>query len=227
MNEDFPEPTNKDVWHSIGKGAIASFPVVGGSTAEMLNLVFVSPLEKRRSKWLNELSARLKKLEDKGIYFKTLSEDPIFTDTILNATTIAIKTSNEEKLKVLQNAVINTGKRENPDEIKTQIFLNVIESMTPTHIKILTFFNNPPAWYALHQRNPPQILGGGLRTVLYDAYPEFSQQGELVDLIWSNLESLGFHRSSSLSTITMGYDNLESRTTILGKEFIKFISFTD
>src|ERR1700722_12718701 len=117
--EDFPSPSNKDVTYGITKGLIAAVPGIGGAVSELLALAIASPLEIRRSIWLNELASRLQILENK-IDFNTLFKNDIFLDVVLTATSIAIKTSDKDKLKALQNAVVNSSKCDNPGLTKTQ-----------------------------------------------------------------------------------------------------------
>ena len=116
-----PGPSGKDAIYAVSKGLISSFPIVGAPVTELLSLIFSSALEKRRTEFLNELASNLKLLEARSINLETLGSNQIFIDTVLTATTIALKTSDKEKIKALQNAIFNTGNvplPENPTVLK-------------------------------------------------------------------------------------------------------------
>ena len=74
-----------------------------------------------------------------------------------------------------------------------------------------------------NNKTPPSFMGSTLMSFLYDAYPELSSQEELVSIMWDDLERLGLHRTKNLRVMMSG-DFLVTRTTTLGKEFLRFIS---
>jgi hypothetical protein len=65
---------------------------------------------------------------------------------------------------------------------------------------------------------------GSLARVWVDAFPDLSGQQELLDVIWRDLHSNGFHNTSTLRRSMTGDGLLQDRTTQLGKEFLNFIS---
>jgi hypothetical protein len=51
-----PKKTAADVAYGVVKAAVAAAPVVGGTVAEIIGLVFGPPLERRRDEWSQQLA---------------------------------------------------------------------------------------------------------------------------------------------------------------------------
>lgn len=225
MTDNTNKTTAKDVAHSLVKGGLGTIPIIGSLATEIFGLIVTPPLEKRRAEWMNEVAEKLKELEEnKTINFKDLQNNDKFIDVVLQATTLALKTSEKEKIKAFQNAVINTASGQSPDQTKSQIFLNQLDSFTTWHIKILVLIDSPRLWFQKANRNPPNFMAGSISSVINDAYPELKNQDELLDLIWNDLSNAGFHRTSGIKTTMSGDGALSERTTPLGKQFIQYIT---
>ena len=54
--------------------------------------------------------------------------------------------------------------------------------------------------------------------------PELKNQDDLLNIIWNDLERVGFHRTGGLKSIMSGDGTLSDRTTAFGKEFLNFIA---
>jgi hypothetical protein len=222
---DINKTTKSDVLYAAVKAGLGSIPVLGSAATELFGLVVTPPLDKRRQEWMNEVAEKLKALEENNkIDFISLSQNEQFIDTIIQATSFAIKTSEQEKIAALKNAVINTALNESPAKTKSQIFLNLVDTFTAWHIKILTFFDNPRLWFTKSGQSPPNLMMGSMFSVLISAFPSLAGQDELVDVIWNDLHDAGFHQSSGLKTMMSGDGTLAERTSQLGKEFIHYIS---
>jgi hypothetical protein len=183
------------------------------------------PLEKRRAEWMNEIAEKLKALEEKKVVdFDELSINEQFIDVVLQATTLALKTSEREKIKAFQNAVLNTASGESPGQTVNQIFLNQLDSFTTWHIKILKFIDSPRLWFQKANRTPPSYMAGSISAVIKDAFPELKNQDDLLEIIWNDLRTAGFHRTSDIKTTMTGDGTLSERTTQLGKQFLGFIT---
>jgi hypothetical protein len=225
MDENPNRTTKGDIAHSITKGGIGAIPLIGSLASELFGLLVTPPLENRRAKWMNDVAKKLKELESNGkIDFEKLKNDEQFLDVMLQATSFALKTSEKEKIDSLRNALLNTAKGESPDITKSQIFLNQIDKFTTWHIKILKLIDSPSDWFKNAQRNPPSYMMCSISSMIKDAYPELKGQEDLIDIIWSDLESVGFHRTGSVKTTMSGDGVFAERTTAMGQEFINYIS---
>lgn len=223
--KDINKTTGKDVAYATAKAALGSIPVVGAAATEFFGLVVMPPVEKRRQQWMEAVEGKLAELEQQGrIDVSKLSADEEFIDVVLQATSLAIKTSEKEKLAALKNAVINTATHESHGKTKSHIFLNLVDAFTAWHIKILALYDDPKGWFETHGKNPPNLMMGGLSSVLKEAYPEIAGDTELRNLIWKDLHDAGLHNSSELNTMMSGDGMMSTRTTRLGKEFLTFIS---
>jgi hypothetical protein len=218
--EDF----KNDAGFAITKAGLSSIPIFGAAASEVFSLLVMPPVEQRREKWMLEIGEKLKKLEDSHIInIEKLRENPIFIDVVIQTTQSALKTSTQEKILYYQNILLNSAVNENPDETELRIFLNLIESFTLWHIKILQLFNNPKEWLEVNKIEKPNYFAASLASVVELAFPELKGRNDLYELIWDNLYSSRLHDSGSLGGIVSENALWDSRTTLLGKRFLSFI----
>jgi hypothetical protein len=213
--------------YALVAGRIATslipIPILSAAASELLSLIITPPLEKRRNEWMKEIGERLREVEaNKGVNLEDLGSNEKFVSSVINATSYALKTHEKEKLDAFKNAVTHVAIGDAPDEAICAIFLGLIDSFTPWHIRILNLISDPPKWYRERNRKPPEITGG-LIHIITDAYPELKNEQDLVNLIWSDLERAGFHRSGSLGGMMSNNGLMAQRTTDLGNRFLRFI----
>lgn len=225
MTDKINKTTVGDVAHSLVKGGLGTIPVIGSLATEIFGLIVTPPLEKRRAEWMNEIAEKLKSLEERGeINFQELQNNEQFIDVVLQATTLALKTSEKEKIKAFQNTLLNTASGKSPDQTISQIFLNQLDSFTSWHLKILKFIDSPRIWFQKANRTPPSYMSGSISGVIKNAFPELKNQDDLLEIIWNDLRTVGFHRTSDIKTLMTGDGTLNERTTQLGKHFLEFIT---
>lgn len=225
MTEQTLKTTGTDIAHSLLKGGIGTIPIIGSLAVEIFGLVVTPPLEKRRAEWMNDIAVKLKELEDKNVIdFEELQGNEQFIDVMLQATTFALKTSEKEKIKAFRNAILNTATGDSPDKTVSQIFLNQLDKFTVWHIKILNFIDNPREWFKKYNKIPPSYMTGSIYSVLEEAFPELKSQSALVDIIWDDLRTAGFHKTGDLRAMMSGDGVLANRSTVFGSEFIAFIT---
>lgn len=223
--DEIKKSTTGDVSHAVAKGVLGAIPFAGSLASELFGLIVTPPLEKRKQNWMTEVGKKLQELEEKSqIDLSSLATNEQFIDTVLVATSLALKTSEMEKIIAFQNAILNTATGECPDKTKGQIFLNLLDTFTVWHIKILHFIDNPSKWFKSAGQTPPQLLMGSLSSVLKSAFPPLSGQQELLDVIWRDLHDNGLHNTGGLMTTMSGDGLLANRATQLGQEFLRFIS---
>lgn len=214
----------KDITYSLTKAGLGSIPVVGAAASELLGLIVTPPLEKRRSEWMLEVGVRLKKLEEtKGIHLESLKENDTFIDIVIQTTQLAIKTSEEEKIKIYQNVIFNSLENHTPELAEIQIFLHLVESFTVWHIKLLVLFDNPKEWLITNGITPPELMMGSMFSVVDEAYPELKPKQKFCNLVWSDLYRAGLVNTDSLSGMMSGNGIYAKRTTEFGDKFLDFI----
>jgi len=209
--------TTGDYLHHGTRAALSVIPWIGGSAVELFSILIAPPLEKRLDEFLNDISDRLKRLEEQGkTNFKNLSENKEFISAVLQAMRTAISTHDEEKLNALRNAVINTALDDTLDDAKRQIFLRYIDELTPWHILILKGMAD--------LRNAPPIP---LKQFIDTYLPDFSaEEKEFFDVLQRELSDRGL-LGPTVDGVRMSLDatiggvKLTSRH---GDEFLHFIT---
>ena len=220
--EKYPVETSAtDLVVGSTKAIISMIPIAGSPLIEILNMIVTPSLQKRRDEWFEELGEKLTKLESKGyLSLEDLQENDIFIDISMKATELALKTSQAEKLEALRNALLNSTNTDSFDISMQQIFLSYIDTFTVWHIKLLKLFDNPLE-YELKLQN---LSMGGLNNLINIAYPELSSQNELTMHIFKDLYAKGLLNTESISGMMTVSGILSRRTTMIGQDFIKYIS---
>jgi hypothetical protein len=213
-----------DYTHSVVKGALGSVPVLGAAASEIFSTIITPPLEKRRIEWMNQVASRLDELEKLNqISFEELMNDDHFIDVVIQTTSLVLKTSEKEKIEAYKNALINTSLNFEIEETISKIYINQLENFTVWHLKIIKLIDNPKEYFEKLGINPQTNISGSLSQIIFQAFPELKTQKELLDVIWSDLKSAGFHNSGEVQSSMSGSNVLMSRTTQFGKKFIEFI----
>jgi hypothetical protein len=113
------------------------------------NNLILSPATKRRDRWIDEyLSKAVQTIAEKAApsVVENLSNNESFLTVVLQATSIALRNHQKEKLEALKNAIINSGLPNAPNEDLQFMFINFIDSFTVTHLVILDFIEHPLDW---------------------------------------------------------------------------------
>ncbi len=218
MTEDKLQPPKKtkgDAAHAIVKAGLSAVPVIGGPAAELFQNIIQPPLEKRRVEWMQEVGEKLRELEESGLNIEELQENEEFISAVMHASQIALRTHQNEKLQALRNAILNVAKGQVPEEALQNVFLNLIDSFTELHLRILKLFQNPEP--------PPNLSMGGLSNVLEHNIPELRGRRELYDQIWKDLYSRGLVNADGLHATITGHGLGQKRTTGIGDTFLQFI----
>ena len=221
-----PEQDKGDAAYAAGRALLSAIPVAGGAAVELFQFIITPPLEKRRNDWMREIGQAVQNLEqNKGIDVEQLKSNDVFIDTLLQASQIALRNSQEDKLIALKNAVINSALPQPIEQTLQQMFLDWIDTFTVWHIRVLSLFHNPQNWATDNNKPlPTNISMGGLDTILGHAFPELAQDRALYDQIWKDLYQKGLLNTDSLHSMMSWNGMLARRTTDLGEKFLAFIS---
>jgi hypothetical protein len=215
----------KEIGYVATKAALAAVPVVGGSLAEIFAYLITEPVAARRDAWVNEIAERLQELEKRlnEPLIERLKNDEGFTTVLLNATQIAIRNHQQEKLQALRNAVLNAGLGQLPDDIERAIMLSLIDQLTPAHLAVLALMRAPGKNDQVAKRFASVSLGG-LTRVIQTGVPVLAGRDQLVAVIWRNLFDAGLMEAVNLNVTMSGSGLMEKRTSQLGDRFLDFIS---
>jgi hypothetical protein len=113
-----------------------------------------------------------------GLTLEDLAGNDLFIDAVVTATRTVEHTHQAEKIDALRNAVLNSVAPDAPDADTQAIILNLVDQFTPSHLRLVTLWDDPPAWFASHGIPQPeagvrhqQDRDGGGRTAR-DARPQ-------------------------------------------------------
>lgn len=210
-----PTQSKVDAAHAIAKAGLSAIPVVGGPAVELFQYIVQPPLEKRRGEWMAQVGEKLQELEANGLKLEELQNNEEFVSAVMHASQIALRTHQAAKLDALRNAIMNVAKGQAPDEALQNVFLNLVDSFTALHLRILKLFQAPSP--------PPNMSMGDLGSVLEHNIPELRGNRELYDQLWKDLYSRGLVNTDGLHIMMTGHGLGEKRTTGIGDGFLKFI----
>jgi hypothetical protein len=221
-----PEETRADALHRGIRATAGSVPVVGAAAVEVFEEFFPSPINRRTREWLESLASRVRQLEQAHpeISIDELARNPAFQTLVIRSTEVAIRNHQAGKLEALRNAVLNAVLSENIDDAQTEMYMALVDRLTPWHLKILDLFNNPIAWESRNQRNLPRNMMGGREITLLAAFPELEGRRTFYDQIIRDLYSNGLLATDSIRTVVTQAGLLQSITTESGKQFLRFIT---
>ena len=203
-----------DTAEIAAKTALSVIPVGGALVTSVYDTVKGNCLSKRQEKWKETLEERLSKLE---CALEDIGNNELFTTALVKSTEIAMKTSREEKMAYLANAVINSLDPD-IDEEKLIVFLSLLDKYTISHIKIIYFFNNPKRFDGVSSSS---YMMGSPTTPLFQIYPELNNG--LFTKIYDDLYTDGMVNTESLNVTMTGSGMVAKRTSQLGDEFLDFI----
>lgn len=221
-----PKAEAEDAVHTIVKAGLSAIPLLGGPAAEIFSAIIIPPLSKRRDEWIESIVKSLKAIEEKVDDFniETLFQNEMFITTVTHASQAAIRNHQKEKLEALRNAVLNAALPNAPEEDIQLMFLNFVDTLTPWHLRILKFFDNPQEWGRKNSIIYPSWAMGSPSTVLEHTFPELKERRDFYDQVAKDLFVRGLMNIESLHiTITL-QGMLASHTTDMGKQFIDFIT---
>lgn len=232
VNRDYVEtPTVNDIAYIAGSSITSNIPIGG----EVFNLIFTDPATKRRDDWIESLENRIITLENKyPNIIETIKTSQLAISATFYACSMALKTTNKEKLEAFQNIILNVALKPNYEEYKIQMFLSIIDSFTEWHIRLLQYFSDPKEAVLRHN---PNFKLSSLRRILtmapfWEIYPKSKSNSSYLTVIMNDLHNKGlinvdgkylllsYDRNDTL--LKFGYP-YRTQTTDFGNELLSFI----
>lgn len=220
-----PEPDARDNLHWLVTKLVSPVPYA----SDLISAIVKSPIENRRKNWeealANGLIELMKKFEN--ISPESLSQNEVFISTVMDLTLVALRTHQQEKLRYLRNAVLNSALPLAPDDTRQKMFNKWLEDLTASHIKILMLFGQP--------RNLPQIdLDDNkwemvtaevekLGNMIEEAYPEMKAQFPLYIQIVRDLRSYNLLANRFPAKNMLTKIEYSPKPTKLAREFLAYI----
>ena len=224
MKKEIPEATGWDHAHLAVKAALSAVPIAGGPAAELFAAVIAPPLARRRDAWLQGLADGLAALEEKvdGFDPQTLVDNEAFISAAMEASQIALRTHQKEKLEALRNAVLNVAVGDRVDEEEQATFLGLIQEFTTWHLAILKTFQNPSG--LAREKNLNMNAVGGPSAVLESVVPALRGRRDEYDPYVTDLHQRGLLGIDSLHVMMTSQGMYAKRTTARGDRFLAFIA---
>lgn len=225
VDVDTKPPSHSDRREGLQKAAemvIASLPVVGGALQIAFTDAMGRQLLERRERWLTELAEAVNDLRDRIGDFENAAENPDFVDAVITATQIADRTSRQLKREALRNAVLNSALPSAPDADTQQLFFDLIDRFTPTHMQLLAHLDDPGGWLDRRGIARPSYYSAPRVAVIEVAMPEFAGRRDLIDRYANALTANGLI-NTALGAMMTANGLWQPATTHLGREFLAFI----
>lgn len=217
----------------------------------VVNNLIISPATKRRDRWMDEYLSQAYQLITEKVGFsvvENLHNNELFITGVLQATSIALRNHQKEKLEALKNAIVNSVLPNAPDESLQLTFLNFIDIFTPCHLIMIDFINDPKEWcirnniiaddamiaYSSFPNNMFRQIDDDVDNFLEKIFPDirnhtYIYQKALDDLAYGGLLT-GTIYGDSLDMKGMSRALIDLHKTVItlsnsGKQFIDFIKF--
>ena len=218
------KPSAGDAAHTAAKATLSLIPWAGGSVAEIFGAIVTPPLQKRRDRLIEDVVKGLEELREKrpGLDWDELLKSDQFITATLHATQTALKNHQKEKLGALKNSILNAALGTGLDEDVQLVFLRYIDELTPWHLRILAYFQDPAAWLNEHKVTMPNLMMGGITEGVFRAFPELRKEGDLYQQIVADLKARGLLVQFSDATMSM-QGIMAGRASEFGLRFMAFI----
>ena len=221
-----PESTMVDDAHAITVSAMNSLGPVGAAGGELFGWLIEPPLRARKAKWMDDIAEGLRELERRAdCVLDELKNKPEFIDAVCQASMAAIRTSQEEKLEALRNAVLNSALPNSPDEWERTMFIHYVESLSVWHLRLLRLMSAPLPWFQERGIKPPEFhIAGSLGAMVVKAMPELLGKSELIEQCIADLQNRGLLSKFSYHTMMSQQGVYEKRGSEHGHAFLTYIS---
>lgn len=138
-----PKAEASDKALAVVRAATGSIPFAGNAVNELMPLFFTTPLEKRRQAWMNQIAEALFELENnQGINLDQLQSDERFISVLVQASQVAMRNHQQEKIQALRYAVSNSARGVKIQDDLQLLFIRFVDELTPSHFALLLFFRD-------------------------------------------------------------------------------------
>lgn len=205
---------------NIIKAGLSTAPFCGGIASLMTDYI-PSGKQKRLEQFAKQLAEDLTNLKDQ------VKENSIHTDEFAflfeKCFKGAAENYQEDKIQAFRAILLNTAIGIDYSEEEKEYFLNLVNSLSVLHIRILRFMANPISYVESHAISKDQIRGG-FSDFLPIAIPGVAL--DVIKSVFGDLHQYGLITTdkSIFGTMTsaQGLHLLGNRVSELGRNFISF-----
>lgn len=131
-----PEETNTDKARALIESLLGEFPF-GETATKLVSLVFEYKIEKRKKVWMNHLAQAIVELYNDKLNVAELETNDKFIDAVLTVNTLAIQTSDEEKIAYYKRLIVASASDPDLTLDQQQIAISVISKLSSNQLKVL------------------------------------------------------------------------------------------
>ena len=197
------------------------------SILDFINGTFRGLTERRREVWnqlLEEAFAEIGEKLDQDDAGRILGSDQFLT-VVSEATLIACRNHDEEKLKALKYAVVNAALPGGPDELLQLMFLRLIDFLTPIHLVTLALLNDPLKWMKRYDIPAPRWQSGSTSAVIEHCIPALRGRTTELEMVHRDLQNAGLVEQGRFLHIPMVPEGVfQPRTSDSGRLFERYTS---
>ena len=144
-----------------------------------------------------------------------------FVSAVMQATSVAVRNHRREKIDALRHAVLNSALGKSPGDIKSAMFVALVDQFTVWHLQVLLMLSQLQATKG--QNELPKARISQITEVVLRKIPELNTQKALTEIVVEDLCRKGL--LYWVEGPTTAYTPQEtSQITDLGKEFLQYIS---
>ena len=219
-----PEQGKIDKAAGLAQAIVGEVP--GGSIAGEICTWFMStPYQKRLTEWQQRVGQALNRLEQRfGLDLRVLQEDSAFVDIVMQASSVAVRNSQQEKRDALYNAIMNSALPASPEDSERQSFIQLVDRFTVWHLRLLHLFRDPREWFAAHIIPMPQEEFGDIGLVIERAFPNLVEEEGFYGQVWRELAASGLVPEDALHLALATSGAMLPRLLPRGESFLSFVS---
>ncbi len=215
-----------DIPKKIVSTAIAQIPHFGTEINKILFGDAQRRVAERAKDVFDAVKERVEKVEESKIDKEFLKSDEFMTILILAVGQLQT-THNREKLRMLANAIANSGFVDFSSDSKKELYLRIFGSLAPEHVAMLGFMRaKPPLPQTTRGISRPIVAPSGADLVVLQ---NLAAQGLVDEYEERERPSISLHNMSSESDIRRAVEKLVTtpskrcfRINQFGEDFLKY-----
>ena len=113
--------------------------------------------------------------------------------------TLALQYHQLEKLEAFRNAALNSASPGGPDDFEQETFIRYLDELTPLHLAVLSFFDDPGSRIVEHPDRDHMTIEP-VQSIVAEAFPDLAERRDVVEQISRDLTRarVGRRKSSPL-----------------------------